>query len=105
MKLDLLGISEMRWPDKGDFGSGDLRKIHTGTIGERPGEGGVGLTLQQELERSVKGYVQYNGRIGEGGVGLTLKQELGRSVKGYVQYNSRIFLVKLKSKPKYTVIV
>ena len=63
MKIDILGIAEMRWPNNGDFWSGEHRVIHTGTIVDQPGVGGVGVVLNKEIGCRVKGYVQYNGRI------------------------------------------
>ena len=78
METDIIGISEMRWPEPGDFRSGDYRIIHTGTN---------------------------QGTTGIGGVGVILNGKLGNLVTGYVQFSSRIILVKLGTKPKDTVIV
>ncbi|XP_027853317.2 craniofacial development protein 2-like [Aphis gossypii] len=63
MKIDILGISEIRWPNPGDFWSGDYRIIHTGTAEKRPDIGGVGLIVNKTLGEKVKGYIQYNERI------------------------------------------
>lgn len=78
LKLDILGIAEMRWPMPGDFWMGDYRVIHSGTQDNRPGYGGVGIVLQRKL---------------------------GNRVKGFVQYNERLMLVRIETKPKDTVIV
>ncbi|XP_021934766.1 craniofacial development protein 2-like [Zootermopsis nevadensis] len=78
MRIDVLGVSEIRWRDVGDFWSGDYRVIHTGSIEGRPGTGGVGVVLSREL---------------------------GQRVSEYVQLNGRIILVKLDTKPNKTVIV
>jgi len=63
MKIDILGISEIRWPNPGDFWSGDYRIIHTGTAEKRPGIGGVGLIVNKTLGEKIKGYIRYNERI------------------------------------------
>lgn len=63
MNLDVLGIAEMRWPDEGDFWSGEYRIIHSGTIENKPGQGGVGVILNKDLGKRVKGYVHRKGRV------------------------------------------
>uniref|UniRef100_A0A8D8R613 Craniofacial development protein 2 n=1 Tax=Cacopsylla melanoneura TaxID=428564 RepID=A0A8D8R613_9HEMI len=63
MDLDVLGIAEMRWPDEGDFWSGEYRIIHSGTIENKPGQGGVGVMLKKDLGKRVKGYVHRKGRV------------------------------------------
>ncbi|XP_050528190.1 craniofacial development protein 2-like [Daktulosphaira vitifoliae] len=78
MKIDILGISELRWPKSGDFWSGDHRIIHTGASEKKPGTGGVGIIMNKNL---------------------------GKKVKGYIQYDDRIILVKLQTKPKDTIVV
>lgn len=78
MDLQILGIAEMRWPQAGDFWSGNYRIIHSGTENAKPGYGGVGIILNKEL---------------------------GNRVKGFVQYNERLILVRIETKPKDTVIV
>jgi len=77
MKIDILGISEIRWPNPGDFWSGDYRIIHTGTAEKRPGIVGVGLIVNKIL---------------------------GEKVKGYIQYNERIIQVRFQTKPNYTIV-
>jgi len=78
MKIDILGLSEMRWPRAGDLWSGEYRLIHTGTADNNPGLGGVGIIMSKAI---------------------------GKKVKGFVQYNERIRLVKIETKPKNTIIV
>jgi len=78
MKIDILGLSEMRWPKAGDLWSGKYRLIHTGTAENDPGIGGVGIIVSKAI---------------------------GKKVKGFIQYNERIILVKIETKPKDTIIV
>ncbi|XP_025412828.1 craniofacial development protein 2-like [Sipha flava] len=78
MKIDILGLSEMRWPRAGDLWSREYRLIHTGTADNNPGFGGVGIIMSKAI---------------------------GKKVKGFVQYNERIILVKIETKPKDTIIV
>lgn len=61
MNVDVLGIGEMRWPDGGDFWSDGYRIIYSDTY--KPGHGGVGIVLKEELGKRVKGYVHRKGRI------------------------------------------
>lgn len=78
MKIDILGISEMRWPKSRDFQSGDHKIIYTGASETKPGTGGVGIILNKTL---------------------------GKKVKGYIQFDDRIILIKLQTKPKDTIVV
>jgi len=78
MNIDILGISEVRWPESGDIWSGDYRFIYSGTSVENPGRGGVSIMLRKDI---------------------------GKKVKSYVQYSERIILVKIETKPKDTIIV
>lgn len=78
MKIDILGLSEMRWPRAGDLWSREYRLIHKGTAENNTGIGGVGIIMSKAI---------------------------GKKVKGFVQYNERIILVKIETKPKDTVIV
>jgi hypothetical protein len=41
----MLGLSEMKWPQQGDFWIGNIRVIHTGT---ENGIGGVGIVLRRD---------------------------------------------------------
>jgi len=54
MKVDILGISEMRWPKSGDFWSGYHRIIYTGASEKKPGTGGVGIIMNKTLGKKVK---------------------------------------------------
>lgn len=78
LELDILGISEVRWPNQGDLWSGNYRIIHTGTA---------------ENERGL------------GGVGIMTNKHFGKRIKGYVQYSERIMLVRFDTKPRDTVII
>jgi exonuclease III len=78
MNIDILDISEVRWPEAGDIWSGNHRFVYSGT--------------------SVK-------NLGRVGVDIVLKKDIGKKVKSYVQYSERIILVKIKTKPKDTIIV
>jgi hypothetical protein len=77
-KIDILGVSEIRWLKSGDFWSGEYRMIYSGTE---------------------------DGRLGTKGVRIVLQKNMGHKVKGYVQYSDRIILVKLDTKPIDTVII
>lgn len=64
MKLDILGISEMRWRGTGDFWSDEYRVIYSGTEeGERTGQKGVAIILEKALGLKILGYVQHSDRI------------------------------------------
>lgn len=63
VKLDLLGISEIRWSENGYFWTGNYRIIQTGTIENMPEQGGVGVILNKAMGLRLKGYVQYSGRV------------------------------------------
>ena len=75
MNIDVLGISEMKWPEEGDFWSGSYTIIHTGSLN------------------------------GNAGVGIMLRKNVGMRVKSFLQYNERIVMVKLETKPVDTVVV
>uniref|UniRef100_A0A8D8Z0H2 Craniofacial development protein 2 n=1 Tax=Cacopsylla melanoneura TaxID=428564 RepID=A0A8D8Z0H2_9HEMI len=77
-KLDILGISEMRWNGTGDFWSEDYRIIYSGPEEERTGINGVGIVLEKAL---------------------------GLRVTGYVQHSDRIIMVKIKTEPNDTIII
>lgn len=79
MKLDILGISEIKWSGTGDFWSDDYRVIYSGT---------------EEGERT-----------GQKGVAIIHEKALGLRVLGYVQHSERIILVKINTKPNNTVII
>uniref|UniRef100_A0A8D8XEA4 Craniofacial development protein 2 n=1 Tax=Cacopsylla melanoneura TaxID=428564 RepID=A0A8D8XEA4_9HEMI len=78
MKLDILGISEMRWASTGDFWTDEFRVIYSGSE---------------------------EGPTGRNGVGIVLTKKMGLRVTGYVQHSDRIILVKMDTKPNSTVII
>lgn len=77
-KLNILGISEMRWLGTGDFWSDNYTIINSGTK---------------------------DGRAGMKGVGIILEKSLGHRVTGYIQHSESIILVKLNTKPSDTIII
>jgi len=46
LKIDILGISEVRWPNNGDFWSNEFRIIYLG--GGVPGRAGIGFVLNKK---------------------------------------------------------
>src|SRR5436190_16121652 len=60
VNLDILGISEMKWPDDGDFWSGDYRIINAGS---KTGHTGVGVIMNKKVGCRVKTYKQVSDRI------------------------------------------
>jgi len=75
MKLDVLGLSECRWPVAGDFISDDFRVIHSGSEG------------------------------GQKGVAVILGKEVGRRVTKVVQHSDRLLLIRLKAEPVDVVLL
>lgn len=75
MKLDIVGISEVRWQEEQDFWSGDYRIINT-----------------KANKRNA-------------GVGLIMNRKIGQRVSYYEQHNERIVVVKIDTKPQPTTIV
>lgn len=75
-QIDIMGISEIRWPHQGDFWYDEYRIIHTQATSERIG-----------------------------GVGVILNKELGQRVTEYIQYNERTMRVRISTKPADTVII
>lgn len=63
MKIDILGLSKMRWPRAGDLWKGEYILIHTGTAENNPGIGGVGIIMSKTIGKKFKGFVPYNERI------------------------------------------
>lgn len=78
MKIDILGISKIRWPKSVDFWSKHHKIIHTGASEKIPGTRGVRIIMNKTL---------------------------GKKVKGYIQYDDRIILVKFQAKPKNIIVV
>jgi hypothetical protein len=60
LKIDILGISEMRWNGQGDFISGDYRVIYSG--GDN-GNNGVGIILNKKWTQCVKSYIAYDDKL------------------------------------------
>lgn len=52
--IDLLGLTEMRWPKIGDFWSGKYCIIHSMTVENRPSYEGVGIILYKRLGNKLK---------------------------------------------------
>jgi len=75
LRLDLVGISEVRWSGIGDFWSGEYRVIHTGA------------------------------REGNSGVGIVMRKEIGKSVESYLHQSDRILFIRLNTKPLKTSII
>jgi len=75
LKIDILGISEMRWNGQGDFISGDYRVIYSG------------------------------GDNGRNGVGIILNKKWAQCVRSYITYDDRLIMIKLKSAPKDIAII
>jgi exonuclease III len=75
MGLDVLGISEMQWPEEGDFWSGDYRVIH------------------------------YGSNDGNAGTGIILRRSSGMRVKSYYQLSDRILMVRLETKLKDPIVL
>ncbi|XP_068081777.1 craniofacial development protein 2-like [Anabrus simplex] len=75
LKLDIVGISEVRWQEEQDFWSGDYRIINT------------------------------KSNRGNAGVGLIMNKKIGQRVSYYDQHSERIIVVKIDTKPMPTTIV
>lgn len=60
-ELDILGISETRWPGNGDYIKKDLRIIHSG--GEKRGSKGVAIILRGKWKNNVLNTFHVNERI------------------------------------------
>jgi hypothetical protein len=59
-KMDVVGISEMRWTDEGDFWSEDYRIIYSGGTENCRG---VGFIMNKEMGMRVKRIVRKNDRL------------------------------------------
>jgi len=75
LKIDILGISEMRWNGQGDFISRDYKVIYSGG---------------------------YNGR---NRVGIILNKKWAQCVKNHIAYDDRLIMIKLKSVPNDITII
>lgn len=75
LEIDVLGLSEVRWPNNGDFWSGDYRIIYSGDA------------------------------EGTGGVGFILKRKLAYQVKSIWGFSERIIMITLRTEPKDTVLI
>ena len=75
LKLDVVGISEIRWQDEQDFWSGNYRLIST---------------------KANKGI---------GGVGLLMNKKLGNRVIYEEKCSERLIVARIDTKPKVTVII
>jgi len=63
MKIDILGLSKMRWPKAGDLWSAEYRLIHTGSVENNLGIGGVGIIISKTIGKNFEGFVLYKERI------------------------------------------
>ncbi|XKL59324.1 hypothetical protein PGB90_000340 [Kerria lacca] len=75
MSMDVIGISEVRWPEDCDFWTGEYRMICTG------------------------------GKKGQAGVGIIMNRKVGTRVQSYIQHSERIILVRVEVKPVPIVLV
>ncbi|XP_068083881.1 craniofacial development protein 2-like [Anabrus simplex] len=75
IKLDVVGISEVRWQEEQGFWSGDYRIINT------------------------------KSNRGNAGIGLIMNRKIGQRVSYYDQHSERIIVVKIDTKPVPTTIV
>jgi len=63
MNIDILRISEVRWPEAGDIWNSDYRFIYSGTSADNSGRGGAGMVFRKDIGKKLKNYVQYSTRI------------------------------------------
>jgi len=75
MKLEILGLCETRWPNSGDFWSGNYRMIHS------------------------------QGKNGQCGVGVMLHKTWGVKVSNYIIYSERIIMIQLEAEPNDLFII
>lgn len=62
MRIDILGISEMRWPNTGDIYIEEYRVLYSGTTNGRH-ERGVGFVLNKKTAQCVKAFIPISERI------------------------------------------
>uniref|UniRef100_A0A8D8R4I6 Craniofacial development protein 2 n=1 Tax=Cacopsylla melanoneura TaxID=428564 RepID=A0A8D8R4I6_9HEMI len=60
LDLEIVGVSETRWKDQGDYWNGNFRIIYSG---DETGKNGVGLVMNKEWGNRVKNAVLFNNRI------------------------------------------
>ncbi|KAI5715577.1 hypothetical protein M8J77_018806 [Diaphorina citri] len=60
LSLEIVGISEVRWKNQGDYWNEGYRIIHSG---DEKGKNGVGVILNKDWGNRVKNVVLYNNRI------------------------------------------
>ena len=75
LRINILGLSEVRWEDVGDFESEEFRVIYSGSKG------------------------------GQKGVAVLLDREVGKRVIKIVQHSDRILLIRIKAEPVDIVIL
>lgn len=75
LKIDILGIIEMRWNGQGDYISEDYRVIYSG------------------------------GDNGRNGVGIILNKKWAQCLRSYITYNDRLIMIKLKYVPNDIAII
>lgn len=73
--IDILGMSEIKWPGQGDFWSDEFRVIFSGD----------------------------DNKIA--GVGIIMNKDMGKRVNTIIQYNHRIIAIKIDTKPVNTFII
>jgi len=60
LNIDILGMSEIKWKDEGDFWVDNYRVIHSG---DTKSNTEVGIILTMEWEQRIKNCLLYNDRI------------------------------------------
>jgi len=60
LNIDILGMSETKWKEEGDFWSDDYRVIYSG---DKNSNTGVGIILSKEWGKRIKNYLLYSDRI------------------------------------------
>ena len=75
MKINVLGLSEVRWKDGGEFTSDEVRVIYAG------------------------------GEESQRGVAILLDKETAKGVTKVVRHSNRIILVKVKADPVDLVLI
>ena len=61
IKIDILGISELKWTGTGHFTSGNYEVYYSGSQDTR--KNGVAMVLNKKLVNSVIGYYPKNDRV------------------------------------------